>query len=268
MQVRRAVVVVLVGLVGLLAVPAASAATRPALVLRGTRSASTELTLTAPATLEVGGFDPARAMRASIRGSYAGFVVQRLDGSVVVGGVVVRGFELSGRPVPLVFGGGFESVRVPRGRYRVTLLTDGAAQITIPAPGLRRSKVLSPARPASSSGAVLRSPLPPALPVSDLRTRIDVGAGTMTVLASIQRYAFAAADAYDVCIAARGTLCATGAVGGASGVGIAGGAGSRTSITGLYFYPGDIKPTSYDAVFSTVGVGVAEQLTAFVLRIG
>ncbi len=266
--VRRVLGLLLVALLGVGVIPDASAAAPPALVLRGSRSASADLTLSASTTLEVGGFDRSHAMRASMRGSYAGFVVQRTDGSVVVGGVVVRGFELSGTPVPLVFGGGNESVRIPRGRYRVTLLTDGAAQITIPAPGLRRSTVLSPTRAASSSGTVLTSPFPPLVPASDMRRPVVVGAGSTTVLASMQRYAVSVADRFDICLATRGTTCATGSAGGGSGVEVTGGVGSTTSITGLYFYPGDIPPGAYDAVFSTVGAGVAEQLTAFVLRIG
>lgn len=255
--------------------PTADAAGPSRLVLRGSRSASADITLRATTTMQVGGFDPRKAMRAVLRGSYAGFVLQRLDrrASVVVGGVVARGFDLDGSAVPLVFGEGIESVRVPAGRYRITLLTDGLAEVSLPAPGLGRTVVITPTRRASVRGTLLTSrplaaPLLAVVPTSHLRVPVAVGSGTSTVLASVQSYTAGAASAYDVCLAPTGAQCATGAVGGGSGTVITPGGGTSTSITALYFYPGDVAPATYDAVFTTAGAGVAQRLAAFALRIG
>ncbi|HVF20418.1 MAG TPA: hypothetical protein VNA14_09260 [Mycobacteriales bacterium] len=248
--------------------PPADAAVTPRLVLRGSGPVSIDLTLRATTTLQVGGFDPVRAMSVKGRARYAGFLLQRADGLVVVGGVVVRGFEVDGVPVPLVFGQGFEEIRVPKGSYRLTLVSDGPAEVSIPAPGLGRSMVLRPTRPASAVGAVLTPSLPGAVPVADLRAPVSVGRRSTTLLATLQRYAVAPAHSYNVCLVPAGGLCATDSVAGGAGVVTATGAGPSSTVSAVYFYPGDVLPGRYDAVFTTAGVGVGERLAAFALRVG
>ncbi|HVE98341.1 MAG TPA: hypothetical protein VNA12_04100, partial [Mycobacteriales bacterium] len=90
---------------------------------------------------------------------------------------------------------------------------------------------------------------------------------TTTLLASVQRYATSAGLAYDMCLAPRGALCQTGSVGGGSGVALTD-ATATTSITAMYFYPGEISPSAYDAVFTTAGAGVPDRVRAFALSIG
>ncbi len=265
----RRIAAVLAVLLGLTGLPAAWAA-KPGevLVLRGSRSAAAELVLRRTTTFEAGGTEPSRAMSARVGGTFAGFVVQRADGSVAVGGVIAAGFAFDGESAPLVFGEGFDAVRLPAGRYRVTLLANGPSEVRVPLRGVDRSIVLAPRQPADVRGDLVRHRLSPGAPVSLARVPMTVGAASTVLLASAQSYPAGVATADDLCLARPGTTCATGAVSGGTGVVVGGGGGRLTTIQALYIYPGQTPAGGYDAVFASAGVGVADQLSVFALRIG
>ncbi|HVE64031.1 MAG TPA: hypothetical protein VNB94_09545 [Mycobacteriales bacterium] len=262
---RLAVLLVLLGLTGL---PAAWASPAEVLVLRGVASRSMNLVLRRPTTFEVGGLGPARAMSARMGGTFAGFVVHRADGSVAVGGVVAAGFSVDSDQVPMVFGGGFDAVRLPAGRYRVTLLANGPSEVRVPAKGLGRSVTLLPRGRADVRGELVRQTLPMGVPTAVSRIPMTVTLGSMVVLASAQSYSAGVVSADDVCLARPGSQCATGGVSGGTGVVVAGAPGRLASIQALYFYPGQTPAASYEAVFVSTGAGAAERLVSFALRIG
>jgi len=255
-------------LVGLTGLPAASARPVEVMVLRGDRSATVDVVLRRTTTFEAGGFEPARSMSARVGGTFAGFVIQRMDGSIAFGGVVVAGFTVDREPVPMVFGEGFESVRLPAGRYRVMLLANGRTEVRVPARGLGRAVILAPRRRADVRGELVRQTLPAGAPVSQVRVPMTVGRASTVMLATTQSYAAGAASVDDVCLARPGTTCATGSVSGGTGVIIGGGTGRLGTVQALFFYPGQTPALSYDAVFASTGAGVAERLAAFALRIG
>lgn len=263
---RAALLALLLCLAGLPHAGAARAA--EAVVLRGSRSASIDLTLTRTTTFEVGRPEPGRAISARIGGTFAGVVVSRLDGSVVVGAVVAAGFRSGGAPVPMVFGQGFESVRVPAGRYRITLLANGAGtEVRIPAIGVGRVRVLAPSTRVDVHGDVVTRRTPVGVPIGEVRVPLRTGSRSTVILATMQSYAVTAASLDEVCLARSGSTCRTGSVTGGSTV-LLGGAGRAETVSAYFAYPGDTPAGDYDAIFVSGGAGVSEALSAFALRIG
>ena len=139
-----------------LAVAATSFGLQPAyaddetIVLVGRRTAYLDVTFDAPVTVrEIG-------TKIAYKGSYAGWLIHAVgesfdrQGETVAGGFVIKGLLPSHYPQdPLEFGPVVNPTLDP-GRYRLYLLTDGVARVTIPADGLGRTLSLSPKKRTSS----------------------------------------------------------------------------------------------------------------------
>ena len=133
----------------------AEAATMSTMVLRGSRSASIDVTFRMGITVHMGVFDsPKFRPSVTTKGTYAGawveqigdpnestgfYVVPKTDGP---GGRHVMGFD--------PYGHKFEP-----GRYRITLVTDGPTELRIAVVGLPRTLTLSPTKPVRSWGKLV-----------------------------------------------------------------------------------------------------------------
>jgi hypothetical protein len=121
------------------------------LVVSGSRSAHQDIVFARSITLAAGGED----VRYDARGSYAGFYLEPLDRDPAGGAGQVRpssfgwpGFANYGLPLgrsqlAAPVGG---SISLPAGRYRVHLITDAAAVVTIPVAGFAGSRTIRPRR--------------------------------------------------------------------------------------------------------------------------
>lgn len=98
------------------------------LVLTGSRTAAVDVVLTKPARL-----DP-HLLRFTTSGSYAGLAVHDAAGVLLTATINVQRWLVDANPAPPAIAVTRE-VTLPRGRYRLSLITDGASRVEIPATG-------------------------------------------------------------------------------------------------------------------------------------
>lgn len=263
---RRAFVFVLLAASLEFAAGPSSAAPPQALILRGSRSASTVVDFPKPVTFEM--YDKndsyGRGITADLGGSYAGFAVRRTDGRLVFARLVPRGFETTVHAPyrnVVALGDLRENVVVPAGRYRVSLLTDGQSEIRIRTRGLPGTRVLAPTGPERFRAARLDLRVAEPGPLGYGKVEdVDVRAGSVPVLASFHEFTGEARDRVDYCFTNEPDcdVSLTGGHGGSEGYGHAGGSQHRFG-SPLTFAPG-----RYDVLFRFVGTGVPVSMSGFV----
>jgi hypothetical protein len=266
--VRRALVFALLAASLGLAGGPSSAAPAQALVLRGSRSASTVVDFVRPVAFDMyddGGDQYARGVTATYAGGYVGIAVRRLDGRLVFARIVVRGFESTAYSIPIrhlvVLGDLHDDVTVPAGRYRVSLLADGQSELRIRTRGLPATRVLVPSGPERFRGQRLDLRAGGVAPVGVGRVEdVEVRATSIPVLASFEEFLGIGYRRVDYCFTneADCALSQRGGSGGGEGGGSVGG-----TQTGFGDQPW-FRAGRYDVVFRITSAGVPTTLSGFV----
>jgi hypothetical protein len=177
------------------------------LVLTGSRTAYVDVTFPSPPQLGAAEYDT--------RGRYAGYYIEPLfdtgqSRSLVDGfrGGEVRftGLSAGGRVPAVRLGRGPGNMKdEPTGRYRVYLIADGPATVTIPLMSGSRSYHLKPRKAVSSYARV--AALRPGESVAG-RLALTTGRRSVTVSALMVQAPVAAAADNQVCVAPAGRGCA------------------------------------------------------------
>lgn len=264
MTVRRALVFVLLAAnLGFVAGPS-SAASPQALVLRGSRSGSTVVDFAKPVTFEMydaGGDGYARGVTATHAGGYAGIAVRRADGRLVFARFVVRGFETTDRTFRylVTLGDLHDNVVVPAGRYRVSLLTDGASELRIRTRGLSGTRVLAPVGPERFRGQRLDLRVGGVAPVGYGKVEdVEVRERAIPVLAEFDEFPQSTYSRVDYCFTNRPD-CAVSETGY--------GGGEHTGTAGaaqLGFGSSWVPAGRYDVLFRFAGTGLPVGVSGFV----
>jgi hypothetical protein len=238
------------------------------LVVRGTRSATADVTFRTRIRAHTDLFVPGNPVTVTTKGTYAGVWLESLATPVLGTGMVVVP-AYTGED-PIAWGSwDREDQSLPAGRYRVHLVTDGQSEVRLPVDGLTRDLVVRPARPSSDSGRLVRRQAVPGADAPADRTVVPVKFGAHTVVA------LASGGAGDVVSVWQSEICVHDvtpeqpcAVGGGQG------GGSQSVSTGgmsgwgaSFFYPGDLTPGVHDAEFTDVAVTVPKGYWAFALTV-
>lgn len=239
------------------------------MVLRGDSSASVEVRLAQPADVfccrmvfeEVDGRSYFRiaGFEVETEGTFAGFAIERpSDGRILRGAVRLPAMDLDDGIVP-----GFASFgrtrRLPAGRYRIHLLTDGPSTVRFTVPGLRRDVHLRPEGASDVTASLVE------LTPEDVQERVpvEVPGDALVVLVSKTEGDFTQGHYLSHCLAAPGAPCTSSEdyeVWTSPGSG--GGGGTR--VDSLY----DPPTGSLDAVFTSRSLGVPAGTYGFVLVLG
>ena len=134
--------------------------------------------------------DTEHPLKVRTRGSYAGYIVERLsDGKIVAGAVrvpVMDFDDLDGDeddPARVVVKS--DSGNLAAGTYRIHLVTDGRSTVRFPVEGLDENASYRPKDPTPATSFFKPAPVETGEPVSHHRTPITVKEGTLVILASI-----------------------------------------------------------------------------------
>ncbi len=225
------------------------------LTLVGSRSASVDLMLTKHSKRPAGG------IRMSGGGTYVGVCLKALDSPRPTAcAITIKRFSTPQRPVRF---GPIDDV-VPAGRYRLMLITDARATVTMPLTGLYRSARMFPARRVSAA-IQLSAPSPSAyMPV--LRQEWSVARSETTTIALGVRWrgdAPVGATSVNLCIVAGGTC--VGQADGDSEQAIHWESGWTGEVTRAF---GDSVPiTSRRAIVELLHGDVAPTTLAFLIKI-
>lgn len=153
---RRALLGGLLLVAGLAPLRAEAAAPQGVLVVRGSASASVDITVKSTFVVHMGVFESAfTAPRVTTTGTYAGVWIEPIgepnDGTGF--------YTIPATDTPQgkrhVMGFDAYAKRFAPGRYRVYLVTDGRTELRIQADGLARGLTLTPRRPVKSWGRVV-----------------------------------------------------------------------------------------------------------------
>lgn len=245
------------------------------IVLNGKRSGFAQIRVGQRVGLECCGLEPVTqngqtrlrttGFTARTTGTYAGFVIERVaDGRIMKMAVRVPALDLRvGRVPTFISFGRFNDL--PRGRYRVHLLTDGRATVRIVADGLSSDVFLQPNRRSPVSATLI--PLAEGTTDRTVQARVPVHVGrtSMVGLATKTEGDTAQAHYLSQCLTEPGGVC-TDEEDYDVGVSPGSGGGGRTMIR---VHPAGTLPHGpYDAVFSAGSVGLQEPAYGFVLVFG
>lgn len=245
------------------------------LVVSGRRTAYVDVTFDRPVTL--------RDLHAKItyRGSYAGWLIHKagkpfsLGDNDVAGSFVMRNLappEFRGRR-EMINGLGDESNRtLEPGRYRLYLITDGVARVSVPAEGLSRTMVFEPKQRTRSFADAEKLPLQVdaagAAGAGSVEDRIPVRSNRDT-LSIVMTFLFARRGAMalnqDACFTTPGGDCGGryGWQGAAFAV-----VPQQWGIGFMVLYePGVLEPGKYDGVSSFDGGGTVYDARAAVFQV-
>ena len=250
--------------------PSAAATRGAALVITGEGNRSGTLTLPAAVTLRLNDQAPSpdSAMRSpAVRmgGSHAGFMLHDSRGRYVAGAVAVRGFAFDGKYQGLVWiGRALPELALRAGTYRVTLVADGAATVSIPMVGLRRGISIRPLRPTPGVVAAQRVDLAAPVPVPVARSvqRLRVPARQWLVAATFQADRTPSVQESRVCVAEAGGRCLPFADDRASFQAV-GCCAEHTAAMTYWQAPGTLRSGDYDIGFTLHSTGVPRAQLAF-----
>ncbi|MDQ3914274.1 MAG: hypothetical protein M3285_04560 [Actinomycetota bacterium] len=180
-----------------------------AIVLVGGRTTYVDVTFDGPVTVrEIG-------TQIAYKGSYAGWLIhavgERFDreGETVAGGFLIRGLLPSHYPQDPIDFGPVVNPTLDPGRYRLYLLADGFARVTIPADGLGKTLSLSPSMRTTSHADAEELDLSLGN-AGSARGRFPVESSSSTLSVSILAFYSrrgANVSNLDVCFAKRGKDC-------------------------------------------------------------
>jgi len=257
---RRAVAsAVLLAGVTTVSAQSASASSHGTLTLVGSRSANVTVRLSSAP--DVGrGF----TITARTAGSYAGYLISDTHGKPIAGGVMVKGVGMApGRAVPLAY----TPAPFTPGLYVVTLLTDGAAKITIPLTG-RTHRTVRPTRSVKVFAEIIRNNVTPSTaagtPVRYSRTPVPAGHYSLALVSAFFTDSDGQAGIGDACFTTL-SQCAVGSTYGDNSSTYTGPEWGQA--TGYYAgsaYPADLAAGT-DAVFDNADVAVDSVQSGFVL---
>jgi hypothetical protein len=253
-----------------LPLPVASAAlTAHVLVVRGSRSATVDVTFRSRIRAHVDAFVPGAQPSATTKGTYAGVWLESLAGPPGGAGSVF--VPASWHDQPIGWGAWDREDRsLPAGRYRVHLLTDGVSEVRLPVDGLARDLVLRPTGRSTDKGVLVHRQLAGRNAPAD-RTVIPVvvRAATWTVLASSVEGDGPVFGQGMICLHDGGTQlpCPAGGGAGVQGSG-AGVGGHGSSGVARFVAPGEVSPGEHDAEYVDTAVTVPTGIYAFALTIG
>jgi hypothetical protein len=233
------------------------------LVLRGSRSASVEVTFAHPFTLMLDSYS-AVPPRVTTKGSYAGVWVEQVrDDRINAGTVVVPKMRMIDGDFPVAFG---IDGRLPAGRYRVHLLADGASEVRIAVRGLDRDVVLAPRGRNLVTGRLVDLALVPGAHSGSADIPVALRDTTMTVLMASTDGDVPAAESA-ACLTRTPTLpCGAGDSGPGVRASYLGIGGRMSTLSATFAYPHDRKPGEYDAVYDAAAAG-ARTAYAFALTV-
>jgi hypothetical protein len=200
--------------------PGASAATG-SLVITGSRTASVIITVPRTVTLDLQRWTATVPTTGTVSasGPYRGFYVQALDKGPSGGSLTASAYRygsLAGWRVPLAWSAATvqpaaDRLVLPRGRYRVYLVTNGTTRMTIPAAGLGATLHMRPTTAATARASlhelVPGSPPPPSgTPRAGAAVeQLALNGPTLTVVAvhvlSHADVEVASVGSYDACLA-------------------------------------------------------------------
>jgi hypothetical protein len=249
----------LAGILSLLAAAPAPAAEQDLLLLaRGT--AAVEVTLRAPSTLDLHG------MTFRTTGQVAGLAVMDVRGELVAAAVNVRRWvEGAPRPPqPVVTSPG--PVRLPAGRYRLVVVTDGPAEVRVRVPatgGLARTLRATARVPAGAELVDLRG-----LPVDEhARRPVQLRRGGALIGVVHERSTAHVASLPEVCFAPPGAPdCATAEGTSAVLVGTTS-PGDGFSRLSVFLYGDAGRPDRYDALARSPAVDVPRAVDMLLVRV-
>jgi hypothetical protein len=269
MRTSRAAALVLLAATAL-PLPAASAA--PAahvLVVRGSRSATTDVTFRSRIRAHVDLYVPGARPTATTTGTYAGVWLESLAGPPLGTGTVF--VPASWHDQPIGWGAwDREDASLPAGRYRVHLLTDGVSEVRLPVDGLARDMVLRPTGRSVDRGVLVhRQVAGQNAPADHTVIPVVVHAATWTVLVSSVEGDGPVVGESVICLHDGGAQKPCPAGGGPGVEGSGGGVGSHgMSGVARFVAPGEVSPGEHDAEYIEAAATVTTGSYAFALTIG
>jgi hypothetical protein len=198
----------------------------------------------------------------------AGFLISQLDGTPLLGRLVVRGVGLGpDEALPLWF---TDDKDLRPGRYRITVVADAPAVVRVPwsASISRTVRVAGPAHVfAALASSSTPSMGPGGAPVGHVAIPVPAGSYHLATLFDFKQATASQASTDEQCISAT-AICAAG--GGDSSQGwvlTPGSGGAGTASYGTAYTPADV-PAGSQALFNNVDVGVSGSYSGLALLFG
>lgn len=210
-KIRRGSSVCLIALAQVLVNTSPVHATETTIELWGNRTAYIDITFQQPVTLLE------TETHFSYGGSYAGWLIHRIgepfdsSDNNVAGGFVIKGLfppHYDQSVINADFGLTFNPAMEP-GNYRLYLLTDGVARVSIPADGLSQGLALRPKKRTRSYAAAAEMPLSVGS-AGSVVGRFPVQTNLTTLSASMNFFfnrRGAVVNSFEACFTPRGTTC-------------------------------------------------------------
>jgi hypothetical protein len=266
----RALLAGLLLVIGVAPLRAEAAPGAGVLVVRGSASASVDVTFRNPVVAHMGVFEPVRtAPDVTTRGTYAGVWIERIGEPNDSAGF----FTLPATDTPgherHVMGFDAHGTRFEPGRYRVSLVTDGASEVRVKVDGLPRGLTLTPRRAVASWGRVVDVRTTPADSAGEKTLSFRVRKGSRTMLGAWLDAPDAVSMTSSICLSQPGSAvpCPLNGRGWSHGAGEGGGWAAEW----WHFGVGTLPPTGEQEVQyvqSAPGITPPDDLLAFAVTFG